>query len=200
MKAAICNVEAAAFINLAVYGDLRALPVATSSSMWMPQAICNCLFNKQITLLLRRCQTECGIIRTEHYPNNRPPCMYVTSKSARQWNILALLIVGLAVAVFAWGLRYKLAMYKSAAHTVHHVVVAKLLSNRERPADTVVQVERATTPTVVVLCTLFTFFMGFLPEPRRQSIWLLQRTKDPRRRPNPRAMRRLFSRPPPITQ
>jgi hypothetical protein len=126
--------------------------------------------------------------------------MYVTSKSARQWNILVLLTVGLAVAVFAWGLRYKLSLYKTATHTVYHVTDAKLLSNRERPADTVVQVERAVTPTVVAFCVLFTFFAGSLLELRRQSMWLLQRTRDPRLRPDPRAMRRLFSRPPPITQ
>jgi len=126
--------------------------------------------------------------------------MYVASKSARQWNVLVLLILGLAVAVFAWGLRYKLSLYKTASHTVPHVAAARLLSNRERPADTVVQIEQATTPTIVVLCVLFTFFAGLVLDPRRQSIWLLQRTRDPRLRHDPQCMRGLYSRPPPLTQ
>ncbi len=126
--------------------------------------------------------------------------MHVTTNSARRWNILVLLTVGLAVAVFAWGLRYKLSMYRSPAHSVHHVVIAKLLSNRERPADIIITAERATTPTVVFLGVLFSFFAGLQIEPRQQCIWLLQRRKDPQRGPDPRAMRRQFSRPPPITQ
>lgn len=128
------------------------------------------------------------------------PQMLITSKSARHWKILVLLSLGLAVSVFAWGLRYKLSLYKAASHTVHHVAAARLLSNRERPADTIVQIERATVPAVIVLCVLFASFTGLLLDPRRQSVWLLQRTRDPRGRPDPRVMRRLFIRPPPITQ
>ena len=124
--------------------------------------------------------------------------MLVTFKSARQWKILVLLSLGLAASVFAWGLRYKLSEYQSSAHAGHQVAAAKLLSNRERPADTVVQIERATTPTVVAFCVIFTLFASILLEPRLQSIWLLQRTRDPQLRPDPRAMRRQFSRPPPV--
>ncbi|HTV07283.1 MAG TPA: hypothetical protein VME86_18070 [Acidobacteriaceae bacterium] len=110
-----------------------------------------------------------------------------------------MLTVGLAVAVFAWGLRYKLSLYKSGTHTVHHVVIAKLLSNRERPADIIIQIERATTPTAVALGFIFTLFADFLLEPQLQCIWLMQRSRNPQRRPDTRAMRRQFSRPPPIT-
>ena len=124
--------------------------------------------------------------------------MVANPKKARRWNILVLLIVGLAAAVFAWGLRYKLSEYQSATHTVHRAVLAKLLSDRERPADTSVQIERATIPTLIVFCALFTLFAGSLPESGLQPLWLLQRTRDPQRRPDSRAMRRLFSRPPPV--
>ena len=126
--------------------------------------------------------------------------MQETSQSARQWKLLVLLTVGLAVAVFAWGLRYKLSMYRPATHTVHHVAAAKLLSDRERSADTVIQVVRATIPTVLVLCILFSSFALLRLELRRRSLWLLQRTRDPRLHPDPRDMRRLFIRPPPVTQ
>jgi hypothetical protein len=124
--------------------------------------------------------------------------MYVISKNARQWNILVLLVLGLAVAVFAWGLRYKLSLYRSASHnTTHHVAAARLLSNRERPADIVQQIEQATTPAAFTIYFVLTLGAGLLLDPRVQSIWLPQSSRDPLRRPDARALRRLYSRPPP---
>lgn len=125
--------------------------------------------------------------------------MHLTAHSSRKWNILALSILGLAVAVFAWGLRYKLSLYKSAPVAVHHVSSAKLLSNRERPADVAVQVERATTPVVVpaVFCAALVRFSGLLLGPRQESRWTFQRALNWQRRPLPQALRPLFFRPPP---
>jgi len=127
--------------------------------------------------------------------------MLATSKRARQWNTLVLLTVGLAVAIFAWGLNYKLSLYEPATRTVHHTVAAKLLSDRERSADTLVQVASATAPILVILSTLFAFASYRINVTlRKQPIWLLLQTRDLRRDPGSRVMRRLFSRPPPITQ
>lgn len=125
--------------------------------------------------------------------------MHLGTYSSRKWNILALSILGLAVAVFAWGLHYKVSLYKSAPVDWHHVASAKLLSNRERPADVVVQVERAMTPVVVptVFCASLVLFTGFLLDPRRQSRWLVQRRLNPQRRPLPQVSCPLFFRPPP---
>lgn len=119
--------------------------------------------------------------------------------SSRKWNILALSILGLAVAVFAWGLRYKLSLYKSAPVALHHVSSAKLLSNRERPANVIVEIERATMPVVVpaVFCATLLLFTGLLLDPRQQSRWAFQRDLNWRRRPHPQALRPLFFRPPP---
>lgn len=125
--------------------------------------------------------------------------MNLTARNSRKWNILALCILGLAVAVFAWGLRYKLSLYKSAPVAAHHVASAKLLSNRERPADVAVQVDRALTPVVVpmLFCASLVLFAGVLLDPRRQSRWAFQRLLNWRRRPLPQASRALFFRPPP---
>lgn len=119
--------------------------------------------------------------------------------SSRKWNILALCILGLAVAVFAWGLRYKISLYKTAPVAAHHVASAKLLSNRERPANMIVEIERATTPVVVptVFCATLVLFAGLLLDPRQQSRWAFQRELNWQRRPLPQALRPLYFRPPP---
>ena len=78
------------------------------------------------------------------------------------------------------------------------MIAAKLLSNRERPADTVVKVERATTPSLVVLCVALTFFANLLLDPKRQSRWTLQRAQNSQRRPIPIATPQKFFRPPPV--
>jgi hypothetical protein len=103
----------------------------------------------------------------------------------------------LAIAVFAWGLKSKLSMYESATPPAHHVMVAKLLSNRERPADTVIQIESATTPFLAVLFTAFALLACFKFDRERQSRWTLQCVINPRRRPVPQATRQIFFRPPP---
>ena len=118
-------------------------------------------------------------------------------KSARKWNIFALSILALAIAVFAWGLKSKLSLYESATPLAHHVMLAKLLSNRERPADTVVQIERATTPFLSVFFTAFALVACFRLDRERQSRWTLQCTINPKRRPVPQATRQIFFRPPP---
>lgn len=125
--------------------------------------------------------------------------MHLGTRSSRKWNILALSILGLAVAVFAWGLHYKVSLYKSPPVDWHHVASAKLLSNRERPANVVLQVERAMTPVVVptVFCASLVLFTGLFIDPRRQSRWIVQRSLNPQRRPLPQASLPLFFRPPP---
>lgn len=124
--------------------------------------------------------------------------MQLNPKRARTWNIFVLSVLALAIAVFAWGLKYKLSLYESATPPAHHVMVAKLLSNRERPADTVVQIERATTPFLTILLTAFALFACFQINHQRQSRWALQCVINPQRRPIPQATRQIFFRPPPV--
>jgi hypothetical protein len=77
------------------------------------------------------------------------------------------------------------------------MIAAKLLSNRERPADTVIRVERATTPSLIVICVAFTLFANLLLDPKRQSRWTMQRAQNSQRRPLPIATPQIFFRPPP---
>jgi hypothetical protein len=123
--------------------------------------------------------------------------MRLPSKNSRRWRILAFFVLGLAIAVFAWGLRYKASLYNSTATPSHHMLAAKLLSNRERPADTAVQVERATMPLVVAVWAGFAFFAFFLFDRERQLRWTVQRAQNPQRRPAHKTTPQIFFRPPP---
>lgn len=126
--------------------------------------------------------------------------MQLTSYNARKWNTFALSILGLAIAVFAWGVHYKVSLYKHPPTAMHHGVSAKLLSDRERPvADISVEIERATTPVIVVagFCAALVLFTSLLLDPKQQSRWVLQRRFNSQRRPLPQVSRQLFFRPPP---
>ena len=131
------------------------------------------------------------------HSNPIPSKMRLPSKNSRNWRILALCVLGLAIAVFAWGVRYKTSLYNSASAQSPHMVAAKLLSNRERPADTTIKVERATTPPLIVLCVAFALFANLLLDPKRQSRWVLQRVQNSKRRSIPIAIPQNFFRPPP---
>jgi hypothetical protein len=121
--------------------------------------------------------------------------MQESLNNTRKWNIFALSILGLAIAVFAWGLKYKLSLYEVPPS--HHVVAAKLLSNRERPTDAAIQIERATRPFLAVLFAAFVLFASFLLELKYQSLWTIQRAANPQRRPSAPVSLQIFFRPPP---
>lgn len=124
--------------------------------------------------------------------------MHPMNNNAAKWNVFAMFILALAIAVFAWGLRSKLSLYREAGPTAAHTPVAKLLSNRERPADTVVQIERAITPVLAVVFASCALFTGFLLDvPRQQSLWISYRIQNPQRRADLPATRQIFFRPPP---
>jgi hypothetical protein len=74
---------------------------------------------------------------------------------------------------------------------------AKLLSNRERPSDAAIQIERAITPFTAVLFATFALLGCFQLDRERQLRWTLQRAINPERRPIPRVTRQIFFRPPP---
>lgn len=127
----------------------------------------------------------------------RHPTMQLSNQSTRKWNILALSALGVAIAVFAWGLHYKLSLYNSVPVTAHHVSSARILSNRERPADVAVQIEHATPPVFVVFTSISLLLFAGLTDPKRQSRWPLQREQNARRRRISETAPQLFFRPPP---
>lgn len=111
--------------------------------------------------------------------------------------MLAFFVLGLAIAVFAWGVRYKTSLYNSAPPQSQHMLAAKLLSNRERPSDIAIQVERATAPSLIVACFAFALFSGFVVDRTRNSRLALNDALNSQRRPIPPAARQIFFRPPP---
>lgn len=92
-------------------------------------------------------------------------------------------IAMLAIAVFSWGVRYKVSLYNPAAH----MSAAKLLSQRERPA-TIESARLAAYPVVnlepvtffalamgVVLAWAWSLKPAFSPKIVRHRIQLLKR-------------------------
>ncbi|OJV41760.1 MAG: hypothetical protein BGO25_19095 [Acidobacteriales bacterium 59-55] len=79
-----------------------------------------------------------------------------TARSGSDWMMVAIAL--LALAVFSWGVRYKLSLYNPDAH----MSAAKLLSQRERPA-TSETLKLATDPLVNSgPVTLFALAMGVM--------------------------------------
>ncbi len=130
-------------------------------------------------------------------PHSRARCDY-PPKTRESGEFLALCVLGLAIAVFAWGVRYKTSLYNSASAQSPHMIAAKLLSNRERPADTRNQGRACdyARPSLF-FASLHAFCQYLLLDPKRQSRWTLQRAQNSQRRPIPIATPQKFFRPPP---
>jgi hypothetical protein len=105
-------------------------------------------------------------------------------------------IAMLALAVFSWGVRYKLSLYNPATH----MSAAKLLSQRERPAtseNTRLAADPAVTPVPI---TLFAFAMGVM----LAGLWSQKPAFSPRdiwrqaQLPKQPSQTFFFFRPPPI--
>ena len=106
-------------------------------------------------------------------------------------------IAMLALAVFSWGVRYKVSLYNPA----NHMSAAKLLSQRERPA-TFESAKLAADPTVhPEMHTLFAVAMGVM----LAGLWSLKPTflpksvEHPTRLPKQPSQTFFFFRPPPIS-
>ena len=76
--------------------------------------------------------------------------MHRTSRHFTKMPLLRLLMVLLGVAVFAWGLHYKLSLYNQTERQVAQAPAAKLLSQQERPATGAQAVADREPPSVVI--------------------------------------------------
>lgn len=117
-----------------------------------------------------------------------------TSRRGSHWMIVA--IAMLALAVFSWGVRYKVSLYNPA----NHMSAAKLLSQRERPA-TFESAKLAAGPVVhPEVRTLFAVVMGIM----LAALWLLKVAFLPKSVEHPTRLCRqpshtfFFFRPPPV--
>jgi hypothetical protein len=93
-----------------------------------------------------------------------------TGRRGSQWMFVT--VAMLALAVFSWGVRYKLSLYNPAAH----MSAAKLLSQRERPA-TIESARLAADPAVnLEPVTFFALAMGVV----LAWLWSLKRVFSPK--------------------
>jgi hypothetical protein len=101
----------------------------------------------------------------------------------------------LAMAVFAWGLQYKLSLYKS--NTIAHTAPeAKLLSEKERPlAAQALDTQAPQLPALPLAPALMVLAMALAFDPAMGYF----RSYDAQRVqiPQPACLRRIFYRPPP---
>lgn len=117
-----------------------------------------------------------------------------TSRRGSQWMIVT--IAMLALAVFSWGVRYKVSLYNPATH----MSAAKLLSQRERPA-TFESAKLAAEPVVhPEVRVLFAVAMGIM----LAALWSLKPTFLPKsvehlaQLPKQPSQTFFFFRPPPV--
>jgi hypothetical protein len=112
--------------------------------------------------------------------------------------LLPLGLLMLSLAVFGWGLQYKLSLYQGKNSIAHLTPEAKLLSQKERPATT--QAPGARTPDAPAFPVVAAFVLVAVASLLRQAAARYERTGSMERsRPlRPPCLQTLFFRPPPV--
>jgi hypothetical protein len=122
----------------------------------------------------------------KHFPETR-----------RQWSVLGFSLVALALAVFVWGLNYKLSLYDPPQASSHHMVAAKLLSNRERLTTAKIEFQEASNAALLLAVCALLLFVPLLLAGKAQPSWTLLRMANSRKRPGFADIPQYFFRPPP---
>ncbi len=117
------------------------------------------------------------------------------SKTRRRTILLPMGLLMLALAVFGWGLQYKLSLYQSKDSVSHLAPAAKLLSQKERPvASQSVNVHPHWVPVWPLL-----FFVLLAPGLYRFIVRRLRpASREGSHSPIPTCIRSVFVRPPPF--
>jgi hypothetical protein len=119
-------------------------------------------------------------------------------EARRQWSVLGFSLIALALAVFVWGLSYKLSLYDPPQASSHHMVAAKLLSNRERLTTAKIELQGASNAaSLLAVCALLPLFVPLLLVGKAQPSWTLLRIANSRKRPGFADVPQYFFRPPP---
>jgi hypothetical protein len=116
-----------------------------------------------------------------------------SAENRRRAVLLPLGLLMLCMAVFSWGLQYKLSLYQSKNSIAHLAPEAKLLSQKERPAaiHSISQLFRAPVwPTVLIVA------LSLAPG-KAAGPYLRLRNLEDGWSPPPACYRALFVRPPP---
>jgi hypothetical protein len=117
------------------------------------------------------------------------------SAGNRRAVLLPLGLLMLSLAVFGWGLQYKLSLYQSKNSIAHLTPEAKLLSQKERPATAQALVAR--TPQVPVFAAFV--FVAVASLLRQAAARYVRTGSMERSRPSrPPCLLAVFFRPPPV--
>jgi hypothetical protein len=120
------------------------------------------------------------------------------SSGSRRAVLLPLGFLMLCLAVFGWGLQYKLSLYQGKNSIAHLTPEAKLLSQKERPATA--QALGAQTPEVPAFPVFAAFVFVAVASLLRQAATRYVRTGslEQSRPARPPCLQALFFRPPPV--
>jgi hypothetical protein len=120
------------------------------------------------------------------------------SSSNRRAVLLPLGLLMLSLAVFGWGLQYKLSLYQGKSSIAHLTPEAKLLSQKERPATA--QARDIRFPVLPAYPFLAAFVLVAVTLFLRQAAARSSRTESiERSRPSrPPCLQAVFFRPPPV--
>jgi hypothetical protein len=112
--------------------------------------------------------------------------------------LLSFGLLTLSMAVFGWGLQYKLSLYQGKSSIAHLTPEAKLLSQKERPLVEQVQTTRPVEPPAFPVFPAL--LMVTLAAAACQSATRYARTGslEKSRAPLPACVHALFFRPPPV--
>jgi len=121
--------------------------------------------------------------------------LFRNSSGSRRAVLLPLGLLMLSLAVFGWGLQYKLSLYQSKNSIAHLTPEAKLLSQKERPAATQGLVARLPEVPAFPFVAAFVLVASFLV--RAAARYLRAGSMEKSRPPRPPCLQTLFFRPPP---
>lgn len=121
-------------------------------------------------------------------------CLSNSLGNRRRAVLLPLGLLMLSMAVFGWGLQYKLSLYQGKNSISHQAPEAKLLSQKERPATDQVLSHPAHLPNFPIV--LIVALVVGLSESAAQ--YLRAEIQKPYRSPLPSCLQAIFLRPPPI--
>ena len=125
---------------------------------------------------------------------SRLQCLSNSPGNRRRAVLLPLGLLMLSLAVFGWGLQYKLSLYQGKDSISHQAPVAKLLSQKERPASGQAlshPVDLPTWPIVLIVAVV----VALCPAAERYlGVGIRERYQDSL----PPCLQAIFLRPPPV--
>jgi hypothetical protein len=121
-----------------------------------------------------------------------------TRRKRRCAFLLSFGLLTLSMAVFGWGLQYKLSLYQAKSSIAHLTPEAKLLSQKERPLVGQVQSTRPVEPPAFPVFPAL--LMVTVAASLRQAVARYTRTEsvEKSRIPLPACIYAIFFRPPPV--